>query len=101
MSFHVSGSRMIAEGGDGGSGRSLRGVMAEGQSGLHPLHLSTLNEEPTLEAWVRSWWDEKRGPSHHSPGRKGVGFEEERQDREHGFPPSGCRREVVVEQVIG
>jgi hypothetical protein len=66
---------MIAEGGDGGSGRSLRGVMAEGQSGLHPLHLSTLNEEPTLEAWVRSWWDEKRGPSHHSPGRR-VLFEE-------------------------
>jgi hypothetical protein len=62
--IHVSGSRMIAEGGDGGSRGDLsQGVMA-GRPILDyiPLHLSAFEREPTLEAWVRSWWDEERGP---------------------------------------
>jgi hypothetical protein len=61
--IHVAGTRMIAEGADGGSRGDLnQGVMA-GQSILDfvPLHLTALDRSDKLEAWIRSWWDDERG----------------------------------------
>jgi hypothetical protein len=60
---HVAGTRMVAEGADGGSRGDLnQGVMA-GQPILDfiPLHLSALERSPGLEDWIRSWWDDERG----------------------------------------
>jgi hypothetical protein len=62
--IHVAGTRMVAEGADGGSRGVLnQGVMA-GQSILDfvPLHLTACLERPDkLEPWIRSWWDDERG----------------------------------------
>jgi hypothetical protein len=61
--IHVAGTRMIAEGADGGSrGDMNQGVMA-GQPILDfiPLHLSALERSNKVEAWVHSWWDNERG----------------------------------------
>lgn len=60
---HVAGTRMVEEGADGGSrGDLTQGAMA-GHSVIDfvPLHLSALERSPTLEPWIRSWWDEERG----------------------------------------
>jgi hypothetical protein len=54
---HVSGKRMIAEGGNGDSRGSLNeGVMA-GKTWLSfvPLHLSALERSSTFLEWIRSW----------------------------------------------
>ena len=61
---HVSGSRMIVEGGDGGSrGGLIQGVMAGNQILEYiPLHLSSLEREPDLEKWIHSWWNKEQGP---------------------------------------
>jgi hypothetical protein len=61
--IHVAGTRMVAEGADGGSRGDLnQGVMA-GQSILEfvPLHLTALERSNKLETWIRSWWDDERG----------------------------------------
>jgi hypothetical protein len=61
--IHVAGTRMVAEGADGGSRGDLnQGVMA-GQPILDfvPLHLSALERSDKVEEWIRSWWDEERG----------------------------------------
>jgi hypothetical protein len=54
---HVSGKRMIAEGGDGVSRGSLNeGVMAgEDMLSFIPLHLSAIERSSTLLGWIRSW----------------------------------------------
>jgi hypothetical protein len=54
---HVSGLRMIAEGGDGVSCGSLNeGVMAgEDMLTFIPLHLSAIERSPGLLAWALSW----------------------------------------------
>ena len=54
---HVSGKRMIAEGGDGVSRGSLNeGVMAgEDMLTFIPLQLSAVERSPTLLAWLKSW----------------------------------------------
>jgi hypothetical protein len=58
---HVSGLRMIAEGGDGVSRGSLNeGVMAgDTMLSFIPWHKSAIEVSPTLLAWLRSW----AGPS--------------------------------------
>lgn len=54
---HVSGNRMIAEGGDGVSRGSLNeGVMAgEDILSFIPLHLSAIERSSALLPWLRSW----------------------------------------------
>jgi hypothetical protein len=97
--IHVSGSRMIAEGGDGGSRGDLsQGVMA-GRPILDyiPLHLSAFEREPALEAWVRSWLDEKRGPL--TTLRQEGWFEEGQRDGNFLWVPPPAAAEVVVEQL--
>ncbi len=61
--IHVAGTRMIAEGADGGSRGDLSQGVMSGQSVLDfvPLHLSAFERSATLEAWIRSWWDDERG----------------------------------------
>ena len=55
--FHVSGTRMIAQGSDGLS----RGDILEGSLNGHsmlsfvPLHLSALEREISLRGWMESW----------------------------------------------
>ena len=58
---HVSGNRMIAEGGDGVSRGSLNeGVMAgEDMLAFIPLHLSALDRSPSLLVWIQSWTKSK------------------------------------------
>jgi hypothetical protein len=96
---HVSGTRMIAEGGDGGSrGDLTQGVMS-GKPILDyiPLHLSALEREPTLEAWVRSWWNEEQGPL--TTLRPEGWFEEGQQDGNFLWVPPPAAADVVVEQL--
>jgi hypothetical protein len=54
---HVSGKRMIRQGGDGVSRGSLNeGVMAgEDMLSFIPLHLSAIERSTTLLDWIRSW----------------------------------------------
>jgi hypothetical protein len=54
---HVSGLRMIAEGGDGVSRGSLNeGVMAgENMLTFIPLHLSAIERSPLLLEWIQTW----------------------------------------------
>jgi hypothetical protein len=97
--IHVAGTRMIAEGGDGGSrGDLTQGVMA-GKPILAyiPLHLSVIEREPTLEHWVRSWWDEERGPL--TTLRPEGWFEEGQQEGNFWWVPPPAAAEVVVEQL--
>jgi hypothetical protein len=97
--IHVSGTRMIAEGGDGGSrGDLTQGVMA-GRPILDyiPLHLSALEREPNLEAWVRSWWNEDQGPL--TTLRPEGWFEEGQQDGNFLWVPPPAAADVVVEQL--
>ena len=58
---HVSGTRMILEGGDGVSRGSLNeGVMAgEEMLSFIPLHLSAIERSPSLEDWIRTWTGER------------------------------------------
>jgi hypothetical protein len=96
---HVSGSRMIAEGGDGGSrGDLTQGVMS-GKPILDyvPLHLTALDREPKLESWIRSWWDEERGPL--TTLRPEGWFEEGQQDGNFLWVPPPAAADVVVEQL--
>ena len=96
---HVAGSRMIEEGGDGGSRGDLsQGVMA-GRPILEyiPLHLSAFEREPDLEAWVRSWWDEMRGPL--TILRPEGWFEEGQQEGNFLWIPPPAAADVVVEQL--
>ena len=96
---HVAGTRMIEEGGDGGSRGDLsQGVMA-GRPILEyiPLHLSAFEREPGLEAWVRSWWDEERGPL--TILRPEGWFEEGQQDGNFVWVPPPAAADVVVEQL--
>jgi hypothetical protein len=96
---HVAGTRMIAEGGDGGSrGDLTQGVMAgEPILGYIPSHLSVLEREPTLEKWVHSWLDEERGPL--TTLRPEGWFEEGQQDGNFLWAPPAAATEVVVEQL--
>ena len=96
---HVAGTRMIAEGGDGGSrGDLTQGVMA-GKPILDyiPLHLTALEREPKLEEWIRSWWDEERGPL--TTLRPEGWFEEGQQDGNFLWVPPPAAADVVVEQL--
>jgi hypothetical protein len=62
--IHVAGTRMIEQGTDCGSRGDLnQGVMAgEPMLKYVPLHLTALDRSPELEGWIRSWWDDERGP---------------------------------------
>ena len=96
---HVSGSRMIEEGGDGGSrGDLTQGVMS-GRPILEyiPLHLSAPEREPGLVAWVRSWWDPEYGPL--TILRPEGWFEEGQQDGNFVWVPPPAAADVVVEQL--
>jgi hypothetical protein len=97
---HVSGTRMIDEGGDGGSrGDLTQGVMA-GRPILDyiPLHLSALEREPALESWIRSWWNEEdQGPL--TTLRPEGWFEEGQQDGNFLWVPPPAAADVVVEQL--
>jgi hypothetical protein len=97
--IHVAGTRMIEEGGDGGSrGDLTQGVMA-GKPILDyiPLHLSAFEREPNLEAWVRSWWDEERGPL--TTLRPEGWFEEGQLEGNFLWVPPPAAADVVVEQL--
>ena len=55
--IHVAGTRMISQGTDGLSrGNLLEGVLkGEDMLTFIPLHLSALDRQPSLRAWVTSW----------------------------------------------
>ena len=58
----VSGTRMIAEGGDGGCrGDPTQGVIMARNPILDcvPLCLLALDQELAPEEWMRSWWNEE------------------------------------------
>jgi hypothetical protein len=90
---------MIAEGGDGGS----RGDLTQGaMSGKPirdyiPLHLSAFEREPALEVWVRSWWDDERGPL--TTLRPEGWFEEGQREGNFLWLPPLAATDVVVEQL--
>ena len=97
--IHVAGTRMIEEGGDGGSrGDLTQGVMA-GKPILEyiPLHLSAFERDSNLEAWVRSWWDIERGPL--TTLRPEGWFEEGQLEGNFLWVPPPAAADVVVEQL--
>ena len=55
--FHVSGTRMIAQGTDGVSRGFLGGGIMSGEAmtSFIPIHLSALQRSPSLIEWIRSW----------------------------------------------
>jgi hypothetical protein len=65
--------------------------------GCIPLHLSALDREPALEEWIRSWWDEERGPL--TTLRPEGWFEEGQQEGNFLWVPPPAAAEVVVEQL--
>ena len=55
--FHVSGTRMVAQGTDGVSrGYLALGVMAgEAMNDFIPIHLSATDRSPCLSSWMKGW----------------------------------------------
>jgi hypothetical protein len=97
--LHVTGTRMVEQGTDGGSSEDLtQGVMSgEPMIKYVPLHLSALDRGPLVEAWVRSWWDEERGKL---TTLDPMGWFDEGQGAGNflGCPPPAAA-DVVVEQL--
>lgn len=61
--IHVSGQRMIEQGGDGLSRADMtQGVMAgRRMEEFIPLNEATFERSPGIIKWVKSWWDDGRG----------------------------------------
>ena len=55
--FHISGTRMIAQGTDGVSRGFLGGGVMDGQSmtSFIPIHLGAVERHPLLVDWIKSW----------------------------------------------